>query len=171
MTQETSPLHKLLGEVNIAAASGTPLLAVMMCLALPDICSSLASQDGRSNADRYKAWCKDNLGGEFNFVTGDDLYSMRCGVLHNGRFGDLKHNVGRVIFALPNQQNNRIINSQSNDAYIYSVVDFCRNFTDAVAKWYEKNRESDIIKSNLPRLMQYREGGLPPYIRAATVLA
>lgn len=94
---------------------------------------------------------------------------MRCGVLHNGRFGDLKHNVGRVIFALPGQ--GTFVNCQANDAYIYSVVDFCRNFTNAVYRWFEANREDEILKANLPRLMQYRPNGLAPYMVGMTVLA
>lgn len=165
-----SPLDPLLNEINQAAASGMPFLAVAMTVALPDICSSLASEDGRTDGRRYKQWCQDNLaGGEFSFVTPDDLWSMRCGVLHNGRFGDLKHNVGRVIFALPGSMT--FVNCQLNDAYFYSVVDFCRGFTDAVHRWMEANKSDATIQANLPKLMQYRAGGLPPYIVGATVLA
>jgi hypothetical protein len=91
MADMGSPLYSLLNEINKAAAGGLPFLAVAMTVALPDICVSLASPDGRSTRQQYKDWCRDNLGPEFDFVTGDDLWSMRCGVLHNGRFGDLKH--------------------------------------------------------------------------------
>jgi hypothetical protein len=59
-----------------------------MTVALPDICMSLISDDGRTTPERYKEWCRNNLGAEFSYATADDLYSMRCGV---GRFGDLKH--------------------------------------------------------------------------------
>jgi hypothetical protein len=170
MAQE-SPLYPLLNEINKAAEGGLPFLAVAMTVALPDICVSLASQDGRTNGKAYKAWCEENLPQDkFSFVTPDDLWSMRCGVLHNGRFGDMKHNVGRVIFALPNS-GFTIVNSQFNDAYVYSVVDFCRLFTEAVYHWFEANREDTTVNANLPRLMQYRPGGMPPYIVGPTVLA
>lgn len=168
---EGSPLYPLLNEINAAAEKGLPFLAVAMTVALPDICVSLASDDGRTNRDSYKAWCAANLPQDkFSFVTADDLWSMRCGVLHNGRFGDLKHNVARVIFALPNS-GFTITNAQFNDAYVYSVVDFCRHFTEAVYHWFEANRDNEAIKVNLPRLMQYRQGGISPYITGATVLA
>ncbi len=91
MAEDGAPLSPLLNEINKAAAGGLRFLAVAMTTALPDICVSLISGDGRSNRDRYKKWCKENLGSEFNFLTGDNLWSIRCGVLHNGRFGDLKH--------------------------------------------------------------------------------
>ena len=168
---EEPPIYPLLREINKAAESGLHFLAVTMTVALPDICVSLISEDGRSDRDRYKEWCEDNLGSEFNYLTGDDLWSMRCGVLHNGRFGDLKHNVGRVIFAPPNPQQNTFVNCVLNDAYFYSSVEFCRNFTNAVSRWFEKNRNDPTVQANLPRLMQYREGGLKPYVSGITVLA
>lgn len=166
-----SPLYPLLNEINAASRSGAPFLAVAMTVALPDICVSLVSDDGRSDGERYKKWCKDNLeaGGYFSFVTPADLWSMRCGVLHNGRFGDMKHRVRRVIFTLPGDFT--MINCQLNDAYTYSVVEFCQNFTRAVFDWAEANRENEQMKANLPRLMQYRFGGLAPYVVGPTVLA
>jgi hypothetical protein len=167
--EPTSPLYPLLNEINKAAATGLPFLAVAMTVALPDICISLISADGRTSPDRYKQWCKDNLDQkDFGFVTPDDLYSMRCGVLHNGRFGDLKHNAARVIFALPGSTT--FVDCKMNDAYFYSVVNFCQTFTLAVRDWYEKNKNDLILQSNLPRLMQYHEGGFLPYVSGVTVL-
>lgn len=168
MTEE-SPLYPLLNEINNAAANGMPFLAVAMTVALPDICVSLISADGRTSGEKYREWCRDNLGEEFSFVTPEDLWSMRCGVLHNGRFGGLKHNVARVIFALPGSVG--FVNCIANDAYFYGVVEFCRNFTDAVYKWFESNRNDATLQANLPNLMQYRKGGLPPYVGGSTVLA
>ena len=166
-----SPLYPLLNEINTAATNGLPFLAVTMTVALPDICVSLASEDGRTSGKAYKEWCEANLPKDkFSFVTSDDLWSMRCGVLHNGRFGDLQHNVGRVIFALPGGFGG-FVNCMMNDAYVYSVVDFCRFFTEAVYQWFEANRNNAIIEANLPRLMQYRPNGLAPYIVGMTVLA
>jgi len=171
MTESGSPLYPLLNEINKAAVGGLPFLAVAMTTALPDICVSLISDDGRSDGVRYKEWCDKNLGDEFSVVTGEDLWSMRCGVLHNGRFGDLKHNVARIIFSIPDGSGNVFANCQINDAYFYGVVEFCQNFTRAVYVWFENNRENENLRANLPRLMQYRQGGLSPYVRGATVLA
>lgn len=168
---EGSPLYPLLNEINKAAQNDMPLIAIAVTVALPDICVSLISENGRSNGLLYKAWCKDNLPPEyFSYVTPDDLYSIRCGVLHNGRFGDLKHEVGRVIFGLPNSSA-QFVNNIFNDAYVYSANEFCLNFTNAVYRWFEANRDNAILQSNLPRLMQYRPEGLSPYIVGMPVLA
>jgi hypothetical protein len=157
-----SPLHPLLTEINRAASGGLPFLAIAMTVALPDICVSLISDDGRSTPTLYKDWCRENItADELSYVTADDLYSMRCGILHNGRFGDLKHNVERVMFAIPGPIG---ITGRMNDAYVYNVADFCKKFTDAVDAWYDRNRENENIKTNIPRLMQYRMKGMPPYV-------
>jgi hypothetical protein len=168
MADVKSPLYPLLDEINRAAEQDFPFLAVAMTVALPDVCVSLISDDGRTCPERYKQWCIDNLGQEFSFVTPEDLYSMRCGVLHNGRFGDMKHNVARIIFALPGTP--AFTDCRANDAYFYSVVEFCQNFTTAVRGWYEANKAHPNVQSNLPRLMQYHEGGFAPYVVGATVL-
>jgi hypothetical protein len=42
-----------------------------MTVSLPDICVSLISDDGRSTGERYKEWCKDNLGPEFDYLTSE----------------------------------------------------------------------------------------------------
>lgn len=164
-----TPLDYLLGEIERAVQSRFYLLALTMVFALPEICVSLASPDGRSNGDRYKAWCKANLTEGFDFITGEDLFSMRCGVLHNGRFGDLKHRVARVIFALPS--NVTMVNCKFNDAYVYSVEEFCRNFISAVRLWYQANSKDANVIANLPRMMTLHPSGLSPYIKGAPVLA
>ena len=51
-------------------------------LALPDICGSLESPDGRSSAKRYREWCARHLPNPF--LTPADRYKMRCAVLHQG---------------------------------------------------------------------------------------
>ena len=163
------PLYPLLNEINAAAQGGAPFIALSMCVTLPDICASLISEDGRTSGVKYKEWCRDNLGQEFSYLSPDDLYSMRCGVVHNGRFGDLQHNVARVIFMLPGGV--AMTNCVINDAYIYSVKEFCLNFTRAVFNWIEDNRDDATLQSNAERLMQYRHGGLAPYIVGSTVLA
>lgn len=167
-----SPLYALLNEIMKASLGGTPLVAISMAVALPDLCVSLVSEDGRTDAKRYRQWCADNLTGTyFSFVTPDDLYSIRCGVLHNGRVGDLKNGVARVIFMLPCTMAAPIVNCKINDSWVYSAEEFCRNICQAVHDWSEAHRDDPQMIANLPNLIQYREGGFAPYIGGVTVLA
>ena len=149
------PLTPLLEEINKAASQGLFFLAVSMTVALPDICASLASPNGQTTGPKYKQWCLDNLGSDFSHLTPDDIWSLRCGVLHNGSFGDVSKRIARVILKLPGNVTH--INALvAGDGYVYSVVEFCKNFTDAVDRWFQKNINDPNIKTNLPNLMQYR---------------
>ena len=169
MTDSTFPLHYLLNEINKAATSGLPFLAVAMAVALPDICVSLASQDGQSNGIRYRQWCKVNLGPRISYVTSDDLWSIRCGVLHNGRFGELKHGVAKVIF-MPSCDST-FTNSRIGDVYVYSIVEFCKNFIKTVEEWFEKNKNDATVQSNLPRLIRWHPNGIAPYVTGSPVVS
>lgn len=167
-----SPLYQLLNQINFAANNGLHLLAIGMAVALPDLCASLSKPDGRSGGKDYKKWCAANLtGSKFSYVTPEDLYSIRCGVLHQGRFGGLTHNVARVIFVPPANGGSTFVNCIAEDAYFYSVVDFCRNLCDAAFSWYEAHRDEPLVKSNTERMMRYYPNGLSPYIGGAMVIA
>ena len=168
-TEISSPLNQLLHQINTAAQSGLHLVALGMASALPAICASLAATDGRADGREYKAWCAANLSGpEFSFVTPEDLYSIRCGVLHQGRFGDLQHNVARVIFAPPGGAS--FTNCRLGDAYVYGVVEFCGNLCDAALRWYEANKDDPVVEANSKRMMQYYPAGLAPYIVGIPVI-
>lgn len=167
--QQESPLYPLLNQIMAAARGGLHLVALAMATALPDICAALASEDGRSNGPRYREWCDQNLqDGNFSFVTGEDLWSMRCGVLHQGRFGDLRHNVAKVIFTLPGGVS--LTNCQVNDAYLYGVVEFCQNLCAAAHRWHEAHRDDPNVQVNSRRMMRYYPEGLPPYIGGMPVI-
>lgn len=83
----------------------------------------------------------------------------------------MRHNVSRVIFMPEDGRGNSFVNCMANDAYIYSATDFCKNFTAAAFRWCEANKNEEPVISNMERLMQYRPGGVAPYIRAPMVLA
>jgi hypothetical protein len=57
------------------------LLHVAVCL--PDICAALEASDGRTTGKRYVDWCDRHLSDAI--LSGDERYSMRCKVLHEGR--------------------------------------------------------------------------------------
>src|SRR5687768_6843637 len=79
MTQIATPMDDLLSEIDRTLQTKLYFLALSVVLALPDICVSLESADGRSKGDRYVAWCDNNLGNEFSFVTGADCTPCAVG--------------------------------------------------------------------------------------------
>lgn len=157
-----NPLAGLLKQIDSAATAGFHLVAIGMAVALPDICVSLASADGRSDAIRYKQWCTDNLVGmhnSFNGISPEDFYSFRCGMVHNGRFGELKHGIERIAFVLPGDCT--FVDCRQDETYLYSVEQFCRNMCDVVSRWYIENIADPTVQSHIPRMMRYHPDGIP----------
>jgi hypothetical protein len=87
--ERRTPLDAILNEIDRALNGGFYYLAIMAAMTLPGICAALKSPDGRSGGREYKAWFDEKLAGKWSFLTADDCYSFRCGVIHQGQFGDL----------------------------------------------------------------------------------
>lgn len=80
-------------------------------------------------------------------------------MLHNGRFGDLKHGIERIAFLLPADYS--MVNCSQDETYIYSVEQFCQNMCDAVSRWYIKHITDPNVQNHIPRMMAYRPEGIP----------
>ncbi len=164
-----TPLDILTEQIVQSAELGFDLLAIGMASALPDICSSLSSEDGRSDSRKYKIWCEKYLiESYFKFITPEDLYSIRCGLLHQGRFVGLRHTVERVIFVPKGPVS--MVNCQVNGAYIYGTVEFCTNICRASQKWYDESRGDTSVINNIQHMMDYYQSGISPYIKGIRVV-
>jgi len=130
-------------EVENAIAAGLYYLAIVTALSLPDVCSALESHDG---------------------ITSLDLYSLRCGVLHQGRLGNSRMQYGRVLFTVPNEQRNIFHRNVINDALNLDAVQFCRDMIECVSTWCTAKQNDPNVQANLPRLVQFRANGMAPYI-------
>ena len=165
-------MRMITGEVEQALSNGLYYLAVSVALALPDICAALESADGQASGPKYKAWYRQWIGDLGTVLTPNDCYSLRCGVVHQGRFGHRNMQFSRVIFVLPNPSLNigtaRVI---TNDALNLGAVGFCQTMIEAVSQWAEATKTHPNVIANLPRLVQMREQGLAPYVVGVPVIA
>lgn len=154
----------LTDEIERALAAGLYYLAILGALALPDICAALESANGRTTSTKYMAWCDTWLIPSYPQLNSQDLYSMRCGVLHQGRLGHPRSQYARILFTLPNVSNNVFHQNIINDALNLDAVTFCRDMNSAVARWYTAQQHDSHVLANLPQLIQYRAQGLAPYM-------
>jgi hypothetical protein len=164
-------MDRILGEIEHALKVHLYYLAIAMTLTLPDICAALEAVNGASNDARYKAWYTANLEPLYPWLTADDCWKLRCGVIHQGRFGHPNMQYGRVIFLLPGQNVGMFINNKINDAYFTDLQKFCLDATQRARAWFAAKQVDPIVQSNLENLMQIRPNGLPPYIVGAGVIA
>ena len=141
-------MDSILNEIEKALNAGLFYLAVMLTVALPDICAALEAEDGRSNTPRYKAWYDANLAALFTNLTADDCFSLRCGVVHQGRFGLAGSQYERAIFMLPTPQGSTFVDCIINDAYVFSVDVFCRTAIAAARTWFATKQNDPIVQAN-----------------------
>jgi hypothetical protein len=87
------PLSEYVREIQTALDARLDYPALALALALPDICASLQADDCKTDKDLYAEWCrrwvitskKPASGDPGLFMTGKQLWDLRCRFLHNGR--------------------------------------------------------------------------------------
>jgi hypothetical protein len=134
-----------------------------MCLALPDICAALESPDGQASGTRYKAWCDIYLMHRLPLLTSDDVYRLRCGVLHQGKFGHPRMQFSRVAFTLPDDRGNQQHLNIVNDVLWLDAITFGVVMYAAYNQWAAAKQNDPNVMRNFPHLVQLRPGGLPPF--------
>jgi hypothetical protein len=165
------PMEAILTEIDRALDAGLYYLAIALSLTLPDICGALESPDGGATRERFTAWYDTYLAQTYQSLTAADCYSLRCGVIHQGRFGDQKGQYSRVIFTVPNPQKNVFHGNILNDAYNLDAVRFCHDLIDAVRTWYVAKKNDPNVAANIPKLVTYRPLGLTPYMVGMPLIA
>lgn len=165
-------MEMILREIERANQAGLHYLAVAMALTVPDICAALESPDGQTSGTRFKAWYNANLANRYPNITDNDFWSLRCGVIHQGRYG--RHGnmqYARVIFMVPNRQNNVFHNNILNDALNLDAVWFCQDVVESARAWFASKRCDPTVEANLPKLVQFRPEGLAPYMVGMPLIA
>ena len=142
-------------------------LAVVSVLTLPDICSAMESHNGSAHSKLYESWFdKWKLRDYDSFLTGHDLYRLRCGGLHQGRFGPPGMQYDRIVFMIEGAMH--LVVSANSGGVKESVLqlgatEFCRDMTQSVRVWYEAKKDDANVKKHLPLVLQFRPQGLPPH--------
>lgn len=162
-------MQRLIEEVRAALNAGAFTLALQGTLALVDICAALSADDGRTRRTRFKEWFTANLGHVYPAFDADDVYQLRCGMLHQGRISSDQYKA--VIFTLPNTARIVMHNNIFDDAYNLDLLRFCNDVIGAAEKWWESNKELEPARSNSESLVRIRPDGLPPHIKGIPVLA
>jgi hypothetical protein len=112
-------------------------------------------------------WYREHLGQLYEKLTDLDCYSLRCGAIHQGKFGRPGMQYDRVIFTFPgsSSRNHRGLIQWPDVSYFSLDAEyFCRDFIKAARKWFQDKKTDPIVQGNLPRLVRLRPDGLPPRI-------
>lgn len=172
-----TPMDFILQEIERAFNAGFYYLAIVLALTLPDICEALADPRGKSSPEKYMDWFCKNLATKYPQMTDEDCYSLRCGVVHEGRFGHKGSQYARIMFTVPNARNIRIrlvaenIGGRSDKVLSLDAKEFCDDMIQSVRNWYSDAKENPNVQSNLPRMVQFRPNGMEPWIVGLPLIA
>lgn len=163
-------MESLLNEIERALELELYYLAIVLALTLPDICAALEDPNGVTRGEYYKAWYNKYFAIKYPSITDNDCWSLRCGVVHQGRCGHPNMQYDRVVFTMPGAPavlHNNFINGALN----LDIELFCQDMIDTVRDWYNAQQNNPNVKSNLPHLVRYRPKGLAPYVVGMPVIA
>lgn len=159
------------GEIGKALDAELYYLAVVAALTMPDICAALESPDGRTKKTTYTAWYDTWMAPLYPEITSQDMYSLRCGILHQGMFGHPGMQYSRVLFTIPNAQRNTFHRNIIDGALNLDAPQFCKDVVKCAHEWYTAMKNDTNVRANLPRLVQFRANGLAPYMMGMPLIA
>jgi hypothetical protein len=177
-------LTAILREIEKALDAKLYYLAIAVALSVPDICACLEfdpDNPTRATMKTYSTWCNTNIGSKFDNLNGDDLFYLRCGILHRGNFDNGKSKFNRVLFLCPEsvikahdavftvEPGVKIGGKDAEELRLsgkilhLDVVRFCNSIMDAARAWSVSKSDDPNVQRNLPNLIRYRPDGLPPF--------
>lgn len=152
-------------EIEKAIEYGLYTLAFSTILAIPDICGALESGDGRANGNKYKKWYNTYVKNVCR-LNGEEVYYLRCSMLHQGRTSHIKSEYSRILFF---PSSNGLVfhdNSSQNETEYVLTIDlkiFCEGVIAAGRKWLDLNKNNPIYLKNIEDSYRFHSNGLSPH--------
>ena len=109
-------------------------------------------------ADNYKNW-----------LTGKEMYTLRCNLLHQGTANLQKHKYSRIVFQEPNQYR-YVDNMVIGDILIINVETFCSHIINGIIEWYNSAEHSPEFLRNYSKMIRRHPDGLSPMISDVPVI-
>ena len=162
-------MDRLIREIETALGARMWLISLQGTLALVDIAAALQSPDGRTTGAKFKSWFEAHLGETYPLLSSEDMWLLRCGMLHQGRTAS--KNYDAVIFTLPDGRGNLFHNNIMNQTLQLDLVKFCSDVTAAVETWWATNDHLEPVATNAKDLVRVRQDGMAPYIVGVPILA
>ncbi|SNV32086.1 Uncharacterised protein [Chryseobacterium taklimakanense] len=155
----------LIDELKLALKHRLFYSALNNSLIIPDICSALTSENGQTNGTKYKEWFDRYCAQKYNgFVSGEDIYKIRCALLHQGKLNHDYPNFEKILFQIPNENNIILHNNKINNSLNLSLENFVNDVVSGYEKWWEEHNNDQIVLKNLENSINYYPNGMAPFI-------
>ena len=144
--------------------------ALFVCITIPDICGAIDSVDGEAHYSKYIKWFDTYVADNYkNWLTGKEMYTLRCNLLHQGTANLQKHKYSRIVFQEPNQYR-YVDNMVIGDILIINVETFCSHIINGIIEWYNSAEHSPEFLRNYSKMIRRHPDGLSPMISDVPVI-
>jgi hypothetical protein len=168
---DDDPLFVILSDIQSCLNNGMYYAAITVALTLPEVCAALEASNGRGSSEKYKTWYNTYLADLYPLISDDFCYSLRCSVVHQGKFGRLGEQYSRILFTIPDGRGIVFHKGIINDALNLDAITFCRDIMDGAKRWYAAKQGDPNVLKNLPNLVRFRPKGLAPYMVGMPLIA
>ena len=156
-------LHMAWTEIEKALQARLYYLALISTLSLIDICSALESENGETDKHKFMAWYEQHLGPHYKWLSKQDCYGLRCGLIHQGVMSHgVKNSKGnplppsrwkRIGFLLTEGTGGEMREIATDDVYLTGLSEFCRDVLKRVTEWAVSARQNQIVHKNADKLL------------------
>jgi len=172
-------MEHLIGAVEKAVKERNWYAALSLALTLPDICAKMESPS-QGSAKRYIAWANAYFTPKYTheigpdrekhiFLSGSDLYALRCAVLHEGSddivMQRARESLDRFHIIAPPKTGSVHCNQLGTILQVQVDI-LCRDICVSVRQWLDGIDAQGEVQSRIANLMkihQFKAGGRIPF--------
>jgi hypothetical protein len=150
--------------------------ALMVCLALPDICGAVSAPNGRASRSKTIGWLREH--GGYSQEDAALIYGFRCSLLHQGSGIPHQTDNTRIAFVAPDPHQTVSIHWMStehagDDEVVFWITAslFVDEICEAVEMWIEAFGMTETVLRNLRRSVRLRPDGLSGHFHGGPVIA
>jgi len=162
-------MNDLLNSIDNAIENKNYYAALFISLTLPDICGKIQFPEIKSSKKRYIDWFNVYLKDTYinihpncvPFLTGEDLYSFRCSLLHEGS-ENISKQARQILTKFILVENGPHLNLFFNDGdgiLQLNIVNFCIEICSGVNNWLNDFKDNPIFIEYRSRLMKIYPSG------------
>lgn len=146
-------MRQLIADIRRSFSAEAYSTALVATLSLPDACAAVEFPEVRGRR-RYIDWYNANVTHHLDLgrrrLTGEIVYSLRCGLSHELRIDDAASSADQLYFALPSDRINRFgitdLQVRGQTALVVDLGMFIGDVTVAVERWL-RTAEADPERS------------------------
>lgn len=150
--------------------------ALIIASIVPDVCSGISSSTGKTNNILYKNWAKKYFIKYYpDFFSEDELYRLRCSLLHQGKTSHEGSKYSGLRFVLPSNiklYNIKQINKTTRKEYfVTDIREFCLNMILAYEEWRKESMDTPNYKRNIQNIINIYSSTLGIFSGGITIMS